>query len=196
MSKALVHCLLAGCLGAAAAALGHLGSSCAALLPAGASWPARAACRGACVGSMLAANAVMITLYVRSLRALPSLQATVVSNAANIVATGVLGHTLFGERLTWRWLAGVAIVISGLALITWSAATAAVVAAATPVPAPRQYAEAAAPQRPASTAASAAVAGGATAAADEWSTAQQGEAEGRRPGLRARAARSAARRRA
>jgi hypothetical protein len=36
---------------------------------------------------MLSTNTVMMTLYVRSLRGLPSLQATVLSNAANITIT-------------------------------------------------------------------------------------------------------------
>jgi hypothetical protein len=88
MSRAaLASCTAAGCLGAAAAALGHLGGSCGAWAPAASRpWP-HWACRAACVCAMLAANGAMLTLYVRSLRALPSLQATVLSNAANIAFT-------------------------------------------------------------------------------------------------------------
>jgi hypothetical protein len=126
---------------------------------------------------MLAANAVMLTRYVACLRRLPSLQATVLMQGANIVVTvrcacagcaaeekgmrsctdgntprllsaltsgpdhpapqGLLGHCLFGEPLTARWLAGVVAVISGLALICRSAAPAATAQVQTAAPSPQ-----------------------------------------------------------
>ncbi|GBF88550.1 tRNA pseudouridine synthase A [Raphidocelis subcapitata] len=140
--SALVDCALAGCCGAVAAAFARLGGSCAAAAEAArgrwgpwAPW----ACRAAGIGLMLAANAVMFARYVACLRRLPSLQVTVLVQGANIVATGLLGHALFGELLTARWLAGVAAVMSGLALICLSAAgpapeQAAQTAVATPPP--------------------------------------------------------------
>ncbi|KXZ50137.1 hypothetical protein GPECTOR_17g773 [Gonium pectorale] len=42
--------------------------------------------------------------YLRSLQRLPSLQATMYSNAANVVMTGALGRMLYGEPIGPRWL--------------------------------------------------------------------------------------------
>lgn len=125
-------CALAGCLGAAAAALASLGASCAAALSSAAP-PAAArqaalwqwaplACRAACAALMLALNAAAVALYVRCLRALPPTQATVVSNGANIASTGALAWAVFGQRPAARWLAGVAVAVCGICLISLSAA--------------------------------------------------------------------------
>lgn len=63
-------------------------------------------------------NVVMLTCYVRSLRRLPSLQATLISNAANMAVTGAAGFAAFSEPLGARWLAGIACVLCGLVLIS------------------------------------------------------------------------------
>jgi drug/metabolite transporter (DMT)-like permease len=55
---------------------------------------------------------------VRSLRRLPSLQATLISNAANMCVTGAAGFAAFSEPLGARWLAGIACVLCGLMLIS------------------------------------------------------------------------------
>lgn len=49
---------------------------------------------------------------------MPSLQATLLSNTSNILTTGLLGFALFGEQLSARWAAGVALLLAGLFLIT------------------------------------------------------------------------------
>eukprot|EP00775_Hariotina_reticulata_P010074 gene10074-10229_t len=46
----------------------------------------------------------MTAFFVRSLCQLPSLQATVISNASNMLTTGVLGQLLFAEHITKKWL--------------------------------------------------------------------------------------------
>lgn len=71
-------------------------------------------------GLMLCANAAMTACFVRSLRRLPSLQATVISNAINMAATGLLGRLLFAEQITPRWALGIALVVAGLLLISSS----------------------------------------------------------------------------
>ncbi|KAF8066244.1 truA1 [Scenedesmus sp. PABB004] len=71
---------------------------------------------------MLGANACMTALFVGALVRLPSLQATVLANAANMLVTGLLGRWLFGEAITMRWAAGIALVIAGLLLISRAAA--------------------------------------------------------------------------
>lgn len=133
--------LLAGALGAVAAASGKLsGHACPALFPVGGgggglgegalSFPLlppwltpQLACRSALLGLLLAANLSATGLLLRALSLeLPSLQATVLSNASNLAATGALSALLFGEPVTPRWAAGVATVGAGLWLISRAAA--------------------------------------------------------------------------
>ncbi|KAF6258703.1 pseudouridine synthase [Scenedesmus sp. NREL 46B-D3] len=77
---------------------------------------------------MAAINAAMTALFVRSLRRLPSLQATVLSTAANMAATGLLGQLLFAEHISTKWAAGIALVTAGLLLICKSVRQAAATA--------------------------------------------------------------------
>ncbi|GIM16356.1 hypothetical protein Vretimale_18966, partial [Volvox reticuliferus] len=114
----------AGCCGAVAAVFGKAPGAFA-LGPAG---------HVLCYVMLFTCNAAMMALYLRSLQRLPSLQATVYSNAANIIATGLLGKLLYGEALGFRWLLGVACILLGIALVTAAAAPAP--AAPPPLPPP------------------------------------------------------------
>eukprot|EP00879_Flechtneria_rotunda_P012419 GHRR01012968.1.p1 GENE.GHRR01012968.1~~GHRR01012968.1.p1 ORF type:complete len:153 (+),score=52.07 GHRR01012968.1:452-910(+) len=104
----------AGALGALAAVLGKASGACSAHPDH--AW-ALTACRLAAFGMMVSVNMAMTALFFKSLQQLPSLQATVIANAANMILTGILGHTVFAEHITGRWMLGVALVISGLQLI-------------------------------------------------------------------------------
>jgi drug/metabolite transporter (DMT)-like permease len=132
---AAARALAAGAVGAVAAAIGKLsGSACPSLFPAdqakgGIPLPLLPewltpllACRSGLLALLLAANVAAAALFLRALASgLPSLRATVLSNAANLAATGALGALLFAEPITARWLCGVATVGAGLALISRSA---------------------------------------------------------------------------
>ncbi|GLC49634.1 hypothetical protein PLESTB_000269700 [Pleodorina starrii] len=102
----------AGCFGAAAAVFGKAPGALQLGLTG----------RVACYAALFTCNAAVMALYLRSLRRLPSLQATVYSNAANIIATGLLGRWLYGETIGPRWLLGVACILLGLTLVTAAAA--------------------------------------------------------------------------
>ncbi|KAG2443369.1 hypothetical protein HXX76_001730 [Chlamydomonas incerta] len=84
-------------------------------------------------------------LYLASLQRQASLRATVYSNAANIIATGLLGRWLYGERTGPSWLLGVCCILAGLTLITLASPPAAVAAAAAPAVAAAAGATAPAP---------------------------------------------------
>lgn len=131
--------LVAGALGALAASFGKLsGQACPSLFPpestkalfssaphylAPAWLTPQLACRSLLLSLLLAANLSATGLLLRALsQKLPSLQATVLSNASNLACTGALGALLFGEPVTARWAAGVATVGAGLWLISRAAA--------------------------------------------------------------------------
>ncbi|KAG2492841.1 hypothetical protein HYH03_008995 [Edaphochlamys debaryana] len=132
----------AGCCGAAAACLGKLpGAAGLGLLG-----------RLLCYAALFTCNGAVMGLYLRSLQALPSTLATVLSAAANCVLTGLLGRTLYGEPLGPRWLAGVGLVLAGLALVRsrrgWQLGCTAA-AAETVVPSPEATPAPSAPAPPA-----------------------------------------------
>jgi drug/metabolite transporter (DMT)-like permease len=107
---------------------------------------------------LVASNVAAASLFLRALASgLPSLRATVLSNASNLAATGALGALLFAEPITGRWLCGVATVGAGLVLISKSAEGLDEAAGAPPPP-PR------ARRTPAAAAAQAAAGGGKTPA--------------------------------
>lgn len=103
----------AGSFGALAAVCGKFAGLCG-RLPAPWDWVARAGF----YTLLVVCNATMMTCYVRSLRRLPSLQATLLSTSSNILITGLLGWLLFSEALPPRWFGGVALIIGGLYLIS------------------------------------------------------------------------------
>uniref|UniRef100_A0A383VPK9 EamA domain-containing protein n=1 Tax=Tetradesmus obliquus TaxID=3088 RepID=A0A383VPK9_TETOB len=120
-ASSAVCCAVAGLLGAAAAAFGKFGFAACSSHFTGALLGAKA-CHVAAYCTMAVINAAMTALFVRSLRRLPSLQATVLSTAANMAATGLLGHLLFAEAISRQWAAGIALVSAGLLLICMSVA--------------------------------------------------------------------------
>jgi len=66
-------------------------------------------------------NAVMWTLFVKSLRKCgSSAEATVANSASNFVCTAILGQLIFGERSSLQWWLGISLVLSGLILIHFS----------------------------------------------------------------------------
>jgi drug/metabolite transporter (DMT)-like permease len=157
---AVLACAAAGALGALAASAGKLsgapevcpvlfagsgGGGDPLLIPA---WlTPQLACRWSFLLALLVCNLSATGLLLKALSSIPSLRATVLSNAANIAATGALGALLFGEPITPRWLAGVATVGAGLWLIG-RAAVPEVVAPTSPAPRARKSAT---PQRRRST---------------------------------------------
>jgi len=87
-------------------------------LPNAAAWWQVAAYRALAYGVMLACNAAMSVLFLRSMRGLPSLQATTASLASNILMSGVFGRVVFGEELPSAWLLGSGCIILGVACVT------------------------------------------------------------------------------
>uniref|UniRef100_A0A7S1SJ40 EamA domain-containing protein n=1 Tax=Tetraselmis chuii TaxID=63592 RepID=A0A7S1SJ40_9CHLO len=124
---ALVQCAGAGALGAVAGFFGKLGGServqaavATTTTGTGDGWGdgATLLLRILCYVALFSCNAGMMTLQLKSVRVLPSLQATTAINAANLAVSGFLGSTVFMERITLRWLAGVAMVLAGAVLVS------------------------------------------------------------------------------
>ncbi|KAK2145668.1 hypothetical protein LSH36_664g00001 [Paralvinella palmiformis] len=74
--------------------------------------------RLACFGLIFLFNALMWTLFIKSLqRCRTSLEATVTNTGANIGFTAIIGWLLFGETLTFTWWFGASLITVGLVLI-------------------------------------------------------------------------------
>ncbi|KAH9315124.1 hypothetical protein KI387_023751, partial [Taxus chinensis] len=58
-------------------------------------------------------NVVMWSCYVNSLKALTSLQATVINFSANFVVSGFAGFLIFKESLHLQWFAGASLIVLG-----------------------------------------------------------------------------------
>nr|XP_058944212.1 transmembrane protein 42-like [Pocillopora verrucosa] len=68
-------------------------------------------------------NALMWTLFVKSLRASSSsATATVTNTASNFICTALLGCLLFGETLSMQWWLGTSLILTGLILIHYNSA--------------------------------------------------------------------------
>ncbi|KAM7446028.1 Transmembrane protein 42 [Porites harrisoni] len=66
-------------------------------------------------------NALMWTLFVKSLRgSSSSATATVINTGSNFICTALLGCLLFGEALTMRWWLGTSLILTGLILIHYN----------------------------------------------------------------------------
>ncbi|GMH44631.1 hypothetical protein BSKO_12583 [Bryopsis sp. KO-2023] len=74
--------------------------------------------RFATYGAMILLNGFMLSNYLRSLQSLPSLQATVLSNASNISLTGLMGYFAYSEDLSWSWCCGIVLLFCGTILVT------------------------------------------------------------------------------
>ncbi|KAL9976047.1 hypothetical protein ACROYT_G013281 [Oculina patagonica] len=68
-------------------------------------------------------NALMWTLFVKSLRgSSSSATATVTNTGSNFICTALLGFLLFGEALSARWWLGTSLILTGLVLIQYNSA--------------------------------------------------------------------------
>lgn len=70
-----------------------------------------------CFGLVFASNAVMWTLFVRSLQSTLSVVATVTSTASNFFFSGISGYIIFGEVLPVMWWFGAGLILLGLLLM-------------------------------------------------------------------------------
>lgn len=71
-----------------------------------------------CFSLVFMFNAVMWTMYVKSLQKCSSVIATVTNTASNFFFTALSGWLLFGESLSLTWWCGAAFIIAGLLLIS------------------------------------------------------------------------------
>ncbi|KAJ7519224.1 hypothetical protein O6H91_20G029400 [Diphasiastrum complanatum] len=67
---------------------------------------------------VITCNVIMWSCYVRSLKALSSLQATVVNFAVNFILTGFLGLICFGETLHLEWFIGAFFIVFGIFVLS------------------------------------------------------------------------------
>ncbi|KAK1273183.1 hypothetical protein QJS04_geneDACA015208 [Acorus gramineus] len=65
-------------------------------------------------------NVTMWGCYVKSLKALSSLQATVTNFAMNFLSSGLAGFFLFEESLSSKWFAGAALIVLGVFVLSKS----------------------------------------------------------------------------
>ncbi|XP_077246209.1 cell growth defect protein [Tasmannia lanceolata] len=71
-------------------------------------------------GMVILFNVTMWGCYVNSLKALPSLQATVTNFATNFLLSGLAGFFLFGEPLSPKWFAGALLIVLGVFILSKS----------------------------------------------------------------------------
>lgn len=68
-------------------------------------------------------NVTMWSCYVSSLKALTSLQATVVNFATNFLVSGLTGLFLFKESLNFQWFVGAFLIVLGTLILSKSSTT-------------------------------------------------------------------------
>ncbi|XP_071785335.1 transmembrane protein 42-like [Asterias amurensis] len=74
--------------------------------------------RGISFSLLFLFNAIMWTLFVKSLQlSRSSLEATITNSSANFFFSAVIGHLVFGEALSWTWWLGSSIIVLGLWMI-------------------------------------------------------------------------------
>ncbi|XP_068646512.1 uncharacterized protein [Aristolochia californica] len=71
-------------------------------------------------GLVIFFNVTMWGCYVNSLKALPSLLATVTNFATNFLMSGLAGFFLFEEPLPSRWFAGALLIVLGVLILSKS----------------------------------------------------------------------------
>lgn len=69
-------------------------------------------------GGVVLLNIVMWSCYVRSLKVISSLQATVVNFASNFLISGLAGFLCFEETLHFQWFIGAFLIVLGILLIS------------------------------------------------------------------------------
>ncbi|BBN06781.1 hypothetical protein MPTK1_3g23850 [Marchantia polymorpha subsp. ruderalis] len=72
----------------------------------------------ACYAIVVLCNVSMWSLYVRSLTALSSLQATVVNFGSNFLLSGLAGFLIFSEPAHFEWFAGAGFILAGIWVIS------------------------------------------------------------------------------
>ncbi|XP_076943665.1 uncharacterized protein LOC143613983 [Bidens hawaiensis] len=71
-------------------------------------------------GMVILFNVMMWGCYVKSLKALSSLQATVTNFATNFLSSGLAGFFLFEEPLSPKWFAGALLIVVGVFILSKS----------------------------------------------------------------------------
>eukprot|EP00250_Pteridium_aquilinum_P015819 c22781_g1_i4 orf=497-865(-) len=69
-------------------------------------------------GGVVLLNVFMWSFYVRSLKVLSSLQATVVNFASNFLISALAGYLFFSEDLPLQWFLGASLIILGIVLLS------------------------------------------------------------------------------
>ncbi|KAI5083793.1 hypothetical protein GOP47_0003536, partial [Adiantum capillus-veneris] len=69
-------------------------------------------------GGVVLLNVLMWSCYVRSLKVLSSLQATVVNFASNFLISGLAGYLCFSEHLPPQWFLGAFLIVTGIVLLS------------------------------------------------------------------------------
>ncbi|XP_070574659.1 transmembrane protein 42-like [Ptychodera flava] len=71
-----------------------------------------------CFAMIFLFNAMMWTLFVKSLRKCSSsLEATLINTATNFFVSGVMGQMLFGETMSLLWWFGASLIVIGLLFV-------------------------------------------------------------------------------
>eukprot|EP01057_Protomagalhaensia_wolfi_P003527 Protomagalhaensia_wolfi_Nauph_80__3526@NODE_3577_length_763_cov_38_629834_g2676_i1_p1_GENE_NODE_3577_length_763_cov_38_629834_g2676_i1NODE_3577_length_763_cov_38_629834_g2676_i1_p1_ORF_typecomplete_len127_score16_70EamA/PF00892_20/1_3e07TPT/PF03151_16/0_0032SLC35F/PF06027_12/0_0059_NODE_3577_length_763_cov_38_629834_g2676_i124383 len=63
-------------------------------------------------------SARMISCFASLLQQCTATQATLAQFASNVIATGILGHLIFNDQITIRWIIGSGLLMTGLFLIS------------------------------------------------------------------------------
>ena len=71
---------------------------------------------------MLAFNALMVSLFVRSLHRSGTTIATVLNTASNFLVSALIGWAVFGESLTLQWFCGASLIVAGVLIVGGAAA--------------------------------------------------------------------------
>lgn len=100
----LGHCVAAALLGITASAVGKLGSGFAGKV--------------AGFALMVGLNALMLRSLVKAMHNMGTVKATSVINAIAYIVSGVYGQFVFGEPIGVYWLAGIALILQGVYLIS------------------------------------------------------------------------------
>ncbi|KAL3693395.1 hypothetical protein R1sor_007046 [Riccia sorocarpa] len=74
--------------------------------------------KAACFAIVILCNVSMWSLYVRSLTALSSLQATVVNFGSNFLLSGLAGFIIFNEPAHFQWFVGASFILAGIWVIS------------------------------------------------------------------------------
>lgn len=74
--------------------------------------------RGLALAAMIGCNAAMMGSFVSGMEESGSVAGTALSSAANFAASAAYGYVLFDERFTGFWWVGLAMVLTGVTLLS------------------------------------------------------------------------------